>query len=56
MFKILILSIFLSVQYKTVIKIESCTRSGRCRVYFDDNSTDLMFNPYIGMKVRKWKK
>ena len=38
-------------EYKTVIKIESCASSMRCRVYFNDGSTDLLFNPYIGMKV-----
>ena len=38
-------------EYKTVIKIESCAVSMRCRVYFNDGSTDLLFNPYIGMKI-----
>lgn len=37
----------------TVVKIESCANSGICRVIFDDNSTDLVYLPYIGMKVRK---
>jgi hypothetical protein len=41
------------LEYKTVTVIESCADSGRCRVYFDDESTDLLFNPYIGMKVEK---
>lgn len=39
--------------FKTVTKIESCASSGRCRVIFDDGTTDLVFNPYIGMKVSK---
>lgn len=39
--------------YKIVVKIVDCANSGRCRVIFDDNSTDLVFNPFIGMKVVK---
>lgn len=37
----------------TVTKIESCAASMRCRVIFDDGTTDLIFNPFIGMKVKK---
>lgn len=45
--------LLLAIAFKTVIQIESCANSGRCRVYFDDNSTDLLYNPYIGMRVEK---
>lgn len=56
--KLAILFISLSIAayaytIKTVIEIESCAESGRCRVKFDDNSTDLLWNPYIGQKVVK---
>lgn len=37
----------------TVVKIESCASSGRCRVIFDDGSTDLLYLPHIGQKVEK---
>jgi len=36
---------------KTVVTIESCASSGRCRVVFNDASTDLLFNPHIGQTV-----
>lgn len=49
----LVIGYYNSQPFKTVTKIESCAESGRCRVYFDDNSTDLLFYPYIGMKVNK---
>ena len=39
--------------YKTVVKIESCASSGRCRVIFDDGTTDLLYLPHVGMKVEK---
>jgi hypothetical protein len=45
--------LILLIAFKTVTQIESCASSGRCRVYFDDNSTDLLYNPYIGMRVEK---
>lgn len=37
--------------FKVVVKIESCASSGRCRVLFNDGSTDILFNPYVGMKI-----
>lgn len=42
-----------SPTYKTVVKIESCASSGRCRVIFDDGTTDLLYLPHVGMKVEK---
>lgn len=53
MLKILSVLVVLSSSYRTVIKIESCASSGRCRVLFDDRSTDLLLYPYIGQKVEK---
>lgn len=44
------------LEFKTVVRIESCADSGLCRVYFDDDSTDLLFYPYIGMKWIKDEK
>ena len=38
--------------YKTVVKVESCASSGRCRVTFDDGTTDLLYFPNVGMKVK----
>lgn len=37
----------------TVIEIESCANSGRCRVKLSDGSTDLLFYPYIGQVIKK---
>jgi hypothetical protein len=54
--KKLIILTMLTLVFKTVIKIESCADSGICRVYFDDDSTDLLFYPYIGMKWLKEEK
>lgn len=56
--KLAILFISLSIAVyahtiKTVVRIESCANSGRCRVFYDDGTTDLLFNPYIGLKVLK---
>lgn len=53
MLKILSILVLLNVQYKTVVKIESCASSGRCRVIFDDGSVDLLLYPLIGQKVEK---
>lgn len=37
--------------FKTVIKIDSCAASGRCRIFFQDGTTDLLFNPYVGQMI-----
>lgn len=37
--------------FKTVVKIDSCAASGRCRIFYNDGSTDLLFNPYIGQRI-----
>ena len=39
--------------YKTVVKVESCASSGRCRVIFDDGTSDLLYLPSVGMRVSK---
>jgi len=54
MIKILLISCLLySAEIKTVVEIESCAASMRCRVIFDDGTTDLLFNPYVGLKIKK---
>jgi hypothetical protein len=47
----ILLLIFL-VLIKTIVSIDSCASSGRCRVTFSDGSTDLIFNPHIGQTVK----
>lgn len=39
--------------FKVVVKIDSCSNSGRCRVYFNDGTTDLLLDPYVGQKIIK---
>ncbi len=51
--KNILLAFSLAVSIKVVVEIESCADSGRCRVLFDDKSTDLLLNPYVGQKVIK---
>jgi hypothetical protein len=48
---ILLIVLTVPALFKTVILIDPCASSGRCRVYFQDGSTDLLFNPYIGQRV-----
>jgi hypothetical protein len=48
---LILLVLVVPALFKTVIKIDSCAASGRCRVIFNDGTTDLLFNPYIGMRV-----
>lgn len=51
--KIFVLAILLAVSIKVVTQIESCADSGRCRVIFNDGTTDLLLSPYVGQKVIK---
>lgn len=47
---ILLIVLVVPALFKTVVKIDSCAASGRCRVLFNDGTTDLLFNPYIGQR------
>jgi hypothetical protein len=47
-----LLLIFLLLIYKTVVQIESCADSGRCRIIYSDGSTDLLLNPFIGQVIK----
>jgi hypothetical protein len=47
---ILLVLLVVPALFKTVVKIESCAASGRCRVVYSDGSTDLLFNPYVGQR------
>ena len=48
---ILLIVLVIPALFKTVVKIDSCAASGRCRVLFNDGTTDLLFNPYIGQRI-----
>ena len=49
---VLLIGFIIFPPFKVVVKIDSCANSGRCRVRFNDGSTDLLFNPYIGQAIR----
>ena len=48
---ILLIVLVIPALFKTVVKIDSCAASGRCRVIFSDGTSDLLFNPYIGQRI-----
>lgn len=48
---ILLIVLVIPALFKTVVKIDSCAASGRCRVLFNDGTVDLLFNPYIGQRI-----
>jgi hypothetical protein len=48
---ILLVLLVVPALFKTVIKIDSCADSGRCRVIYNDGTTDLLFNPYVGQRI-----
>lgn len=47
------INILIILIWLTVVKIESCANSGRCRVIFDNGNIDLIFNPYVGMRIQR---
>lgn len=51
--KTFILAVVIALSIKVVVQIDSCANSGRCRVIFDDRTTDLLLDPYVGQKVIK---